>query len=72
MHERCKDSKYIKNIFLKGYKLSFCSISRNYGVANILKKLDSKVPGGIWEISVSDEKNLDQYEGFPQRYTKDY
>ena len=70
MQERCKDSKYIKNVFLEGYKLSFCAISRSYGVANIVKKSGSKVPGGIWEISINDEKELDYYEGFPMKYTK--
>ena len=72
MKERCKNSKYIKKIFLEGYKLSFCAIDRDYGVANIIKKLDSKVPGGIWNISANDEKELDCYEGFPIKYTKDF
>ena len=72
MKERCKNSKYIKSIFLEGYKLSFCTIDRDYGVANIIKKLDSKVPGGIWKISANDEKELDCYEGFPIKYTKDF
>ena len=69
---RCRDSKYIKNIFLEGYKLSFCAVSRSYGVANIVKKTGSKVPGGLWKISESDEKELDIYEGYPTLYTKDY
>ena len=72
MQERCKDSKYIKNVFLEGYKLSFCAISKSYGVANIVKKSGSKVPGGIWEISINDEKELDYYEGFPMKYAKDF
>ena len=72
MKERCKDSKYINFFFLEGYKLSFCAINSNYGAANIVKKQDSKVPGGIWKISVSDEKELDYYEGFPIKYTKDF
>ena len=66
------NSKYIKNIFLEGYKLSFCAIDRDYGVANIVKKLDSKIPGGVWKISTNDEKKLDYYEGFPIKYTKDF
>ena len=70
MQERCKDSKYIKNFFLEGYKLSFCAVSSSYGVANIVKKSGSKVPGGVWEISINDEKELDYYEGFPMNYTK--
>ena len=28
--------------------------------------------GGLWEISTSDEKELDSYEGFPTNYTKDF
>ena len=70
MQERCRDCKYIKNIFLEGYKLSFCAVSRSYGVANVVKKIGSKVPGGLWEISPEDEKILDDYEGYPSLYTK--
>ena len=72
MKKRCKDSKFIKIFFLEDYKLSFCAINKSYGFANIVKKLDSEVPGGIWEISFKDEKKLDYYEGFPIRYTKDF
>ena len=38
MQRRCRDSEYIKNFVLEGYKLSFCAVSRSYGVANIIKK----------------------------------
>ena len=72
MKKRCKDSKYIKNFFLDGYKLSFCSINKSYGFANIIKQSNSKVPGCIWEISLIDERELDYYEGFPIRYDKDF
>ena len=72
MRNRCKDSKYIINFFLEGYQLSFCSIDRGYGAANIVKNPDSKVPGGVWKISESDEKELDYYEGFPIKYEKDF
>ena len=34
--------------------------------------MNTKVPGGIWEISGCDEKELDYYEGFPIKYTKDF
>jgi len=72
MRERCKDSKYIKNFYLEDYNLIFCSFNGNYGVANIVKESNSKVFGCIWEISTSDEKQLDYYEGFPKKYTKDF
>ena len=48
------------------------TIERILHVANIIKKSGSKVPGGIWKISESDEKELDIYEGYPTLYTKDY
>ena len=72
MQRRCRDSEYIKNFILEGYKLSFCAVSRSYGVANIVKRTGSKVPGGLWEISESDEKELDIYEGYPTLYEKDF
>lgn len=72
MKKRCKDSIYIKNFFLKNYQLSFCAVNENYGAANIVKKSMSKVIGCVWRISVSDEKELDYYEDFPTKYTKDF
>ena len=72
MQLRCKDAEYIKNIFLESYKLSFCAVSRDYGVANVVKKSGSKVPGGLWKISEEDEEVLDDYEGYPNLYSKEY
>ncbi len=54
MKRRCKDSKFIKKINLKGYALNFRS---KYRAADIEKKNNSIVPGGLYEISKSDEKN---------------
>ena len=48
------------------------SIERIVYAANIVKKLGSKVPGGIWRISTKDEGRLDYYESFPIKYTKDF
>ena len=60
---RCVGSKYLKTIFLKDYKLSFCHPNKlnKYGYANIVKKKGSKVPGAIWEITKKHEKILDQF-----------
>ena len=69
MKRRCKDSKYIKKINLKGYTLNFRS---KYRAADIEKKNNSIVPGGLYEISKSDEKKLDIYEDFPILYKKYY
>ena len=69
MKRRCKDSKFIKKINLKGYTLSFRS---KYRAADIEKKNNSIVPGGLYEISKSDEKKLDIYEDYPILYKKMY
>ena len=71
---RCIGSKYLKTIFLKNYKLSFCHPNKlnKYGYANIIKKKGSKVPGAIWKITKKHEKILDQYEEFPNSYQKKY
>jgi len=71
---RCVGSKYLKTIFLKDYKLSFCHPNKlnKYGYANIVKKKGSKVPGAIWKITKRHEKILDRYEEFPNSYQKRY
>ena len=69
MKRRCKDSKFIKKINLKNFNLTFRS---KYRAADIEKKINSLVPGGLFEISKSDEKKLDVYEDFPILYTKMY
>ncbi len=66
---RCKDSKFLKKIKLKGFRLTFRS---KYRAADIEPKKNSIVPGGLFEISKSDEKKLDVYEDFPILYKKYY
>ena len=69
MKRRCKDSVYLKKYELKGYRLTFRS---KYRAADIEKKRNSIVPGGLFEISKSDEKKLDVYEDYPILYKKIY
>ena len=69
MKKRCKDSKFLKNFDLKGFKLTFRSI---YRAADIDIKKDSIVTGALFEISKNDEKKLDLYEDFPKLYKKLY
>ena len=65
MKRRCKDSIYIKKINLKNFKLTFRS---KYRAADIEPKKNSIVPGGLFEISKSDERKLDLYEDYPILY----
>ena len=69
MKRRCKDSVFLKKYDLKGYKLNFRS---KYRAADIEQKKNSIVPGGLFEISRSDEKKLDIYEDYPILYKKMY
>ena len=69
MKRRCKDSVFIKKINLKNFKLTFRS---KYRAADIEPKKNSIVPGGLFEISKSDEKKLDIYEDYPVLYKKYY
>jgi len=69
MKRRCKDSVFLKKINLKNFKLTFRS---KYRAADIEPKKNSTVPGGLFEISKSDEKKLDIYEDYPILYKKFY
>jgi len=69
MKRRCKDSKFLKKINLKNFRLTFRS---KYRAADIEPKKNSIVPGGLFEISQSDEKKLDIYEDYPILYKKHY
>ena len=66
MKERCPNSNKIGSMILKDYELEF----RYYLTVN--KKLGCNVPIGIWEIAKEDEKYLDEYEGYPSLYRKEY
>ena len=69
MKRRCKNSIFLKKINLKGFRLTFRS---KYRAADIEQKKNSIVPGGLFEISKSDEKKLDVYEDYPALYKKYY
>ena len=69
MKRRCKDSIFLKKIKLKDFRLTFRS---KYRAADIEPKKNSIVPGGLFEISKSDEKKLDVYEDYPVLYKKYY
>ena len=69
MKRRCKDSVFLKKINLENFRLTFRS---RYRAADIEPKKNSLVPGGLFEISKSDEKKLDLYEEYPILYKKYY
>jgi|TARA_B100001964_G_scaffold189650_1_gene211423 cation transport regulator ChaC len=75
MESRCPGSKYIKNYYRKGYKLSFSwkpTRRQSTGVANIVKKVGSKVPGVIYKIKPKHRKRLRKCEGYPSVYNENF
>lgn len=64
---RCPDAKPAGVAQLDNHELVF-----RRGVLTVEPKKGSFVPVAIWEISESDEKSLDRYEGFPRLYYKKF
>jgi len=66
MKFRCPNAVKVGSAILDDYELEF----RLYLTVN--PKKGSKVPIGVWEVTPSDEKRLDAYEGYPTFYRKEY
>lgn len=64
MKRRCPGSKYIGIGVLHKYKL----VERLY--ADIERDDSDTVYGALYEMTASDLKSLDKYEGYPVRYTR--
>ena len=67
MARRCPESKLVGLGILKGWK--WFINTRRY--ANIIRSSEDLVYGLVYEISPTDEANLDREEGVPQSYTKE-
>ncbi|HEX76314.1 MAG TPA: gamma-glutamylcyclotransferase [Dehalococcoidia bacterium] len=72
MAERCPDSKPKFIATLPNYKLIFTGWSRQWqgGVASIKPFRGDKVIGAVYEVSETDLKLLDKYEGYPIIYNR--
>ena len=69
MKKRCPKCRYIKKIVLNNFELIF----RNKGGwADIQRKNNKKVYGGLYIISKFAESRLDKYEDYPIIYKKMY
>lgn len=59
MQHRCPDHRLIDKGVLNGYRW----VISTRGYANIIKSKPDEVHGIIYEISESDERRMDRYEG---------
>lgn len=66
MKERCPTAVPVGTAILKDWELVF-----RYH-ATIEPKPGASVPVVVWEITDSDERNLDHYEGYPHYYEKQH
>jgi hypothetical protein len=64
MAQRCPDAKPVCSLILVGCRLVF------RGVADLEHDMEGRAAVGIWNISESDERKLDGYEGYPNFYQK--
>ena len=71
MSERAPDSKPKFIATLPNFKLIFAaSQNRGSGVATIRPFKGEKITGAVYEISETDLKRLDRYEGYPATYDR--
>ena len=68
MAYRCPNATVLMPVVLQGYELTYRG--RGGGVATVIPKEDSEVPGLMWSITPECEKSLDRYEGYPNFYHK--
>lgn len=69
MKVRCPDSKIVGTAFIPNYQLLFRG-SKTGSYLTIEPKAYCCVPVAVWEVTPTDEKNLDRYEGYPAFYYK--
>lgn len=72
MKERCPESQPKLSATLHHYRLIFAGWSRQWrgGTASIKPMRGERLPGGIYEITESDLKRLDRYEGCPESHDR--
>lgn len=74
MKERCPGAKFLKSVYLEGYKFVYdgYSSTRNGAVANIVRSEKDIVWGALFEVDDECMKSLDRYEGYPRFYQREY
>jgi gamma-glutamylcyclotransferase (GGCT)/AIG2-like uncharacterized protein YtfP len=66
MKWRCPNAECLGKVMLPNYRLVF------RGVADIIPAKGFHCPVGLWRITDDCEVSLDQYEGYPRLYRKEY
>ena len=69
MKWRCPNARAVGTAVIENYELLFKG-SKTGSYLTIEPKEGSSVPVAVWEVTESDERALDRYEGFPDFYYK--
>lgn len=69
MRMRCPGARIIGTSVIEDYQLLFKG-SKTGSYLTIEPMKDAEVPVVIWEVTETDEKALDRYEGYPNFYYK--
>lgn len=69
MKFRCPTAKIVGTAVIGDYELLYKG-SKTGSYLTIEKKKGSVVPVAVWEVTATDEHNLDIYEGYPNFYYK--
>ena len=69
MNIRCPDAKIVGTSWINDYELCYKG-SKTGAYLTIEKAKGEQVPIGVWEVTETDEKALDRYEGYPAFYYK--
>lgn len=70
MRVRCPHATVLGTTILKGFELVFRG-RHEAAVATVEPKEGSTVPVLLWKTTLSDERALDHYEGYPYLYRKE-
>ncbi len=72
LKRRCPKAKFVAAAVLADHDLVFSGNSRMWGggIADIREAAGKQVEGVVWEISESEQKALDEYEGYPELYIR--
>ena len=72
LKRRCPKAKFVAAGLLPDHELVFSGTSRMWGggIADIRAAAGKNVEGVLWEITESERKALDEYEGYPDLYVR--
>ena len=72
LKRRCPKARFVAAAMLSDHELVFSGNSRMWGggIADIRDAAGKNVEGVVWEISESEQKTMDEYEGYPNLYVR--